>query len=224
MKKFTGILLGALLVACGVIYALDAFEIAHISFSLDGWWTLFLIVPCLSGMLRGRDILGNFAGLVLGVLLLLAARDVFSYDVVWKLLVPMVIVVLGIKMIVKAVGAPAVEKAPPVEGEKLEVSGVFHEENVDFSDESLSLAKVSAIFGGSECNLRNAKIVDGCQIDLACAFGGVDILLPENVIVKNNTFCLFGGISDSRPAPTGEDTPVTLYLNGFCVFGGAEIQ
>lgn len=224
MKKLTGIILGVLLIAGGVIYGLDVFELAPVSFSLDGWWTLFIILPCLSGMLSGRDILGNFAGLIVGVLLLLAARGIFPYSTVWKLLVPMVIVVLGIKVIVKSIAPTPAEKAPPVEGGIGEVSAVFCGKDRDFSDETLSLAKIGAIFGGSECNLRNAKIVDGCQINLTCAFGGVDLFLPENVIVKNNTFCLFGGVSDSRPAEKGEAGAVTLYLNGFCIFGGVDIQ
>lgn len=222
MKKTTGIVLGALLIACGVIYALDAFGIANISFSLDGWWTLFIIVPCLDGLLSGRDILGNLIGICVGVLLLLAAQGVFAYSVVWKLLVPMVIVVLGIKMIMKSVGTPG-EREPIPEGSTGEVSAVFCEENADFSDNTLTLAKIRALFGGSECNLRNANIVDGCQIDLVCAFGGVDILLPDNVIVKKNCFCLFGGISDKRAVKEGESS-VTVYLNGFCAFGGAEIK
>lgn len=43
MKKLTGIIIGAVLIACGVVYIFDIFGIADINFSFDGWWALFII-------------------------------------------------------------------------------------------------------------------------------------------------------------------------------------
>ena len=37
MKKLTGIIAGAVLIACGVIYMLNAFGVTDVSFSFDGW-------------------------------------------------------------------------------------------------------------------------------------------------------------------------------------------
>ena len=99
MKKLSGIVIGALLVAVGVIYILGAFGIADINISLDGWWTLFIIVPCLNGVITSKDKTGNLIGLAVGVMLLLAAQDVFEYDMILKLIVPVIIIALGIKMI-----------------------------------------------------------------------------------------------------------------------------
>lgn len=99
MKKLSGIVIGALLVAVGVIYILGAFGIADINISLDGWWTLFIIVPCLNGVISSKDKTGNLIGLAVGVMLLLAAQDVFEYDMILKLIVPVIIIALGIKMI-----------------------------------------------------------------------------------------------------------------------------
>ena len=45
MKNLTRIIIGAILIACGVIYILGAFGIADVNISLDGWWTLFIIIP-----------------------------------------------------------------------------------------------------------------------------------------------------------------------------------
>ena len=101
MNKILRYVIGALLIAFGVIYALNVFGLTDIDISLDGWWTLFIIIPCLGGLIRGKDKLMSAMGLIVGVLLLLAARDIFDYDIVWKLLVPTVIVLLGIKLIIK---------------------------------------------------------------------------------------------------------------------------
>lgn len=222
MKKLSGIIIGAILIALGVLYAMNVLGVADINFSLDGWWTLFIILPCLSGLISGSDRLGSFAGLCVGVLLLLAARDVFSFDIVWKLVVPIIVVLIGIKFITKAVGSPKESAHKNVDGN--EVIAVFTSQNADYTGQEVNVAKVGAIFGGSECNMKNAKIVDGCTIDLMCVFGGVDIMLPENVVVKNSSFCLFGGISDKRSVSRGEADIITVNINGFCMFGGADIK
>lgn len=222
MKRITAIVIGALLIACGVLYSLDVLGLADFAISLDGWWALFIIVPCFGGLISGQDTLGNLAGLCVGVMLLLAARGVFSYSIVWKLLVPLLVVILGIKMILRALGTP--QRKRPAVGTERELSAIFCEDNGDFSGETVSVASVRAIFGGSGCNLVNANIVDGCRIDVLCAFGGVEIRLPERVVVKNEAFCFFGGMEDKRavaPDPTG---CVTVYIRGTCLFGGVEIK
>lgn len=225
MKKLSVILIGAVLVASGVICALDVLGVGSINFSLDGWWTLFIIIPCLSGLISGSDKLGSLAGLLVGVLLLLAARHVFSFDIVWELIIPIIVVLIGIKLITKAVGSPKAraEVHRKAEGGS-EFTAAFCSRKADYSGEELSAAKVAAIFGGAECNMKNANITDGCTIDLMCVFGGADILLPDDVIVKNNSFCLFGGIGDKRMLNYSAGEHKTVIINGFCMFGGADIK
>ena len=50
MKKVSGILWGIVLVAVGVILTLNAFGVANVDIFFDGWWTLFIIVPCVIGL------------------------------------------------------------------------------------------------------------------------------------------------------------------------------
>lgn len=223
MKKFTGIVLGALLIAVGVIYILGAFGIADINISLDGWWTLFIIVPCLKGLVTDKDKTGSLIGIAVGVMLLLAAQDVFEYDMIWKLIVPVIIIVVGIRMIEKAVGRKD-KKADTCEKEAKEHISVFGAKTIDYGGEEITVAKIAAVFGGAKCNLTDAEIKDGSQVDLLCAFGGADIIVPENVNIKVNTFCLFGGISDKRVIKNINENAVTLNINGFCIFGGADIK
>ncbi|MBQ8541642.1 MAG: hypothetical protein IJ435_09250 [Clostridia bacterium] len=224
MKKLMSIVLGAILIAWGVVYILGLFGIADIEFSLDGWWTLFIIIPCLNSLITSRDKTGSAIGLGVGILLLLAAQEVIEYDVIWKLIVPIIIIMIGIKMIKKSIcSEKAVKKEAEENGEK-ECMAAFSSETVDYSDEEISVAKVSAVFGGVKCNLTDAKLKDGSIIDLLCLFGGADIIVPENVNVKMNAFCLFGGISDKRQNKSNDLNAPTVNINGFCMFGGADIK
>ena len=55
MKKISSILWGIVLVAVGVLLALNALNVTHIDVFFDGWWTLFLIVPCTIGLFSERE-------------------------------------------------------------------------------------------------------------------------------------------------------------------------
>ena len=158
----------------------------------------------------------------MGVLLLLAAQNVFEYDMIWKIIVPIIIIMLGIKLIVKSTSPQ--KKIENIEKGQKESVAAFSSQTIDFTDEEITVAKIGAVFGGAKCNLMDAKIKDGSRLDLFCAFGGADIIVPENVNVKVNTFCLFGGISDKRVIKPVDKDGVTLTINGFCIFGGADIK
>lgn len=222
MKKLSGSIIGIILIVCGVLYILNIFGIAEFEFSLNGWWTLFIILPCLDGILTSKDKVGNLTGILFGVLLLLAARGIFEYSVIWKIIVPIIIVMIGIKMIVKSL-FPEKESEDIANGEK-EHMALFSERIVDCSDEEITVAKIGAVFGGVKYNLANAKITEKNNIDILCLFGGAEIVVPEDVTIKINTFCLFGGISDKRAIKNENDGSVTLNINGFCIFGGADIK
>ena len=99
MKKVSSILWGLVLVAAGVIFALNAFNITDIDVFFDGWWTLFIIIPCAIGLFTEREKIGNIIGIVVGVFLLLCCQDILNFSMLWKLLIPAIIVVIGLKMV-----------------------------------------------------------------------------------------------------------------------------
>ena len=71
MKKLSKILWGIALIVIGGIFALNAFGVTDIQLFFDGWWTLFIIVPCCIGIFSEREKTGNIIGLLIGVFLLL---------------------------------------------------------------------------------------------------------------------------------------------------------
>ena len=103
MKKLSKILWGIALIAIGGIFALNAFGVTDIEVFFDGWWTLFIIVPCLVGIFSEREKTGNIIGLLIGVFLLLCCQNVLGFDMLWKLAVPAIIVIIGLKLIFGAV-------------------------------------------------------------------------------------------------------------------------
>ena len=46
MKKFGSLLWGLVFIAVGIIVGLNSFKVTNIDLFFNGWWTLFIIVPC----------------------------------------------------------------------------------------------------------------------------------------------------------------------------------
>ncbi len=225
MKKFSSVIWGIVLIAVGAIFALNALNITNIDVFFDGWWTLFIIVPCAVGLFTDREKTGNIIGLAIGVFLLLCCQDILSFSMLWKLLVPAIIVLIGLKLIFNGLfGNKANEIIARIKkngGELKSGCATFSGCDLNYDGEIFEGAELTAVFGGVECDLRNAVIEKDCAIQVSAIFGGIDILVSDNVNVKVNSNCIFGGISNKTSVHNGAPT---IYVNGTCMFGGVEIK
>ncbi|MBE6632609.1 MAG: hypothetical protein E7623_07950 [Ruminococcaceae bacterium] len=225
MKKISSVLWGIVLVAIGVVFALNAFGITNIDVFFDGWWTLFIIVPCAIRLFTERDKMGNISGIVIGVLLLLCCQDILSFSMFWKIIVPAAIIIAGITMVFTGIlgnkGNTMVKKLKE-EGKEIKFScAVFSGCDINYDNQLFEGAELTAVFGGVECNLKNAIIEKDCAIRVSAVFGGVDIIVPDNVNVKVNSISIFGGASNKTSVH--KDAP-TIYVSGACIFGGVDIK
>ena len=221
MKKTRNIIWGVVLLLVGVVIALNALDVTDVSLWFDGWWTLFIIIPCLIGLFTEKDKIGNIIGLCIGGVLLLCAQDILDFSLIWKLILPAIIIAIALTLIFKGVRSDKTEHV----NQKSDVpSGfaAFSGNDMNFSGKTFEGAELNAIFGGIECDLRDAIIEEDCVINLSAVFGGIDILLPENVKVNVDSTSIFGGISDERKSKT--DSGVTVHIKGLCLFGGVDIK
>ena len=188
---------------------------------------LFIIVPCAVGLFTEREKLGNVIGMGIGVLLLLACRDVIRFDLVWKLAVPLILIVLGLKMILSGFfnkKADDVSQKIKDDGRALkEGTAVFSGTRMDFVGKEFYGAELNSIFGGLTCDLNGALIHEDCVINACAVFGGIDVLVPEGVNVKVNSASVFGGVSDKKKRSFDKNAP-TVYINANCIFGGMDIK
>ena len=227
MKKVSNIIWGLILVAVGAILALNALGIASIDIFFDGWWTLFIIVPCTIGLFNDYDKIGHLIGICIGVFLLLCCQNILSFRMFWKLLVPAIIVFIGVKIILGNIigvrGEQAFKKIEENNGSVRSGAATVSGATVDYTGEVFDGAQLDAVFGGIKCDLRGAVINGDCAINASAVFGGIDIFAPEGLNVKVNSTSIFGGVSgkERRNDPANQHT---LYLNATCLFGGVEIK
>lgn len=84
---------------------------------------------------------------------------------------------------------------------------------------------IKAVFGGAELDLREATLeAQDVEITVKAVFGGVNIVVPDDIRVVVDGDGYFGAFNDeaSRRQP-GHGAP-TVRVNGKAVFGGVNVQ
>lgn len=225
MIKISNILWGLVFIVVGVIFGLNALNITDINIFFDGWWTLFIIVPCFIGLFKDEDKSSNLIGLVIGICLLLGCINIIEFALIWKLMVPVILVMIGLSFIFKDTLNSKIKKEIKKlnKTETKEYCSCFSGQTIDFNNEEFKGCTISAIFGGVKCDLKNAIIKNDVVINATSIFGGITIYVPENVNVKISATSIFGGVSDERKNKT-KNNEYTIYINTTSMFGGIEIK
>lgn len=153
MKSISKILWGVAFIVVGVIFALNAFGITDIEVFFDGWWTLFIIIPCFIGIFSEREKTGNIIGLLVGVFLLLCCQKVIGFDMIWKLAIPAIIVIIGVKLILGAIfgnKATKILKISKQNGENIKSGcATFSGQDINFNGEVFNGAELTAVLSAT---------------------------------------------------------------------------
>ena len=188
MKKFKKIIWGLILIIIGIILALNSLEITNIDIFFEGWWTLFIIIPSFFGLISDSDKTGSIIGITIGVLLLLSSNDIIDFDIIWKLIVPIILIGIGLSFIFKnSINNKLNKKIDSLNknNDTNSFNATFSSQNLDFSDEEFKGCTLDAVFGGIKLDIRNANINCDIVINTTSIFGGIDILLPEGYNISN---------------------------------------
>ena len=223
MKSLSKIIWGVILVVIGIIFALNSLGIASINIFFKGWWTLFIIVPCFIGLFKEGSKTGDIIGLIIGIILLLAARGIITFGLVLKLIIPIILISIGISLIFGDTFKKRInEKIKEVNDDDFDnIIATFSNQKV-VEENKFKNTKLDAIFGGIDLDLRNAKLSSDTVIKATSIFGGIDIFVPKdvNVLLKSNS--IFGGV-DNKVINNKENTK-TIYIETLCLFGGVDIK
>ncbi len=227
MKHSFKTILGLLLIIIGVIWILNLAGVPGFDFSTRGWWTLFIILPCLAALLRGKEIVGPCIGIGIGVLLLLADRGVIGWNTMWQYALALLVVGFGIRILFfKNFCDPKVQEYKTIsrDGKDIRrIESAFGKQHLSFAGEKFEGADVQVSFGGLTLDLRGAEITGEAVIDLSVGFSGVVIIVPEGLAVKTALSNGFGGVTDKRYTKTDCGEPA-IVLIGNVGFGGVEIR
>ena len=229
MKKSSLIraFLSIVVVALGGVLLLKNLEIINISWDIF-WGTVWAAGFVLSGLVNifnYRNRTSWIWGLLLVVIGILIGFN--SYGIVdvsiWKVFWPVVLIAVGLAMMFNT-SPKGVKRSKKLDKD----GGIGNEKIACFWGEEDSVkgdytgGSLVAIFGGVDLDLRQAKIKDGSVIEIFTFCGGVNITLPDDVIVKNEVRGFLGG-TDDKALPK-DSAKKTLCLKGECILGGLEIK
>ena len=158
MKKFGNVLWGIVLIIIGVIIGGNSLGITNINIFFDGWWTLFIIVPCFIGLFKDNEKTGNLVGLLIGVVLLLGCQNILDFDLIWKLAFPTILVIIGLSIILRdTLGGKVsneIKKLNEKRNDGNSYCATFSGQNVNFDGEKFTGADLIAVFGGIEIYVK----------------------------------------------------------------------
>jgi len=230
MKQAKSVLCGLLIVALGIIVGGNALGLFNFNVFFDGWWTLFIIIPCIFSLLTESNKLGSLIGIAIGVLLLLAAQDVMTFEMSGKLILALVIISIGLSIAFKGVfksnNDEEVEKKVKSNKDNAGMDNqvaVFSGSDRTYKKEEFTGANLTAVFGGVDLDLTEAKFTKDTVIKAFALFGGIDIHVPKNVQVKTKSGFIFGGVSDDRKE-VSDSTKYTIYIDACGGFGGISLE
>ena len=242
-RNSTGIIIGLLFILAGFGYVAKAMNwLPHFTIFFDGWWTLFIIIPCLFGLFREDDNKkGCVVGLIIGCLFLLSAQDVLKWSMFMPLLFAVLCITIGIKLIFPKTGEKkqihttadfystsdfSNERVEPKQtAKKIKCTAVLSGHDIRVDNQEFTGADLNAILGGISMNLKNANIRDNVTIQACTIMGGIDIVLPSYVKVVVDCTPILGDVENLVTAPLGADknTP-TVFIKATCVMGGIDIR
>ena len=216
---------GVTIAAFGGVLLLRNLEIIK----FDSWhvfwgtvWAAGLILAGLMTIFSSRRASLRVWGLLLmtiGVSIGLGAYGVINISV-WKIFWPVMLIAIGLMVGVGSGGHKRSKKSPADVSGNEKIAIFYGEESRVKGD--YTGGSVTAIFGGVELDLRQAKIKDGTVIDVFTFCGGVNINMPDDVIVKNEVHGILGGSEDKTVSKSSAKK--TIYLRGECVLGGLEVK
>lgn len=233
-KDYSALIWGLVFVAVGIIFGGNALNIWDIDVFFPGWWTLFLIIPGLVSMVRYGFNWGSGVLVILGLILLFDALDIISSDIMWKLVFPLILVIIGISILTSFFRSGTKKN---IEDEEYTKSKSYKYDSTQYprytailgggdyknNTEDLKGVVAEAILGGLEIDLRDAKITEDIVLELTAVLGGIDIYIPDDVRVEIiSGVPVLGGFEHkiNRNALSGPKVRIKYTV----VLGGIEIK
>ncbi|MCA9392026.1 hypothetical protein KC614_02365 [candidate division WWE3 bacterium] len=218
-------LIGIIVIIVGVMLLFDQIGITQgfsIGYIFSTFWPLFIIWIGVSALMNRRTNVGLFF-LLIGILFQVSTLYGWS---IWSVFWPLVIIYIGVSALI---GRPLLFKRPPssttTQDNRLKETVIFWGSERRVMTDSFKGGEVTTIFGGTQLDLREAKLAEnGAVLDVTCAFGGVEILVnPANYRVESDGTPVMGGW-DSNFMPSDNTSLPVLRIAGTVIFGGVEIK
>ncbi len=223
--RWTGrLIFGLVIITLGVLFTLDNLDLIQ-SGDILLWWPLALVAVGVAKTIGAGTVQKPVFGIILGLVGIwwllsnLGYVEIEPWDV-W----PVFLIAAGIMIVIRSTRAHVPQEGSLEPDSRISAFAFMSGTERKISSQEFQGGDVTAIMGGHDLDLRQAKPAGGtCVIDLLVWWGGVDLLVPDDWKVTTDGLAIMGAIEDSTRAPSGEARG-HLILRGLVVMGGVEVK
>ncbi len=217
------LILGAGVIAVGLLLILDNFEVLEAD-DIFIYWPVLLIAIGLTKLFRRTLPELVFAvGLIgFGAWILLFNLELTELEP-WGFFWPIVLIFGGTMLVLGAI-----RRSPPVADEAAgsTIRGFALLSGVNRTNSSPNFlgGELTALLGGCEIDLRQARIADGnATLEVFAFWGGIEVKVPREWQINSTVMPFLGGFEDSTESGGDGDHPV-LTIRGAVIMGGIEVK
>ena len=219
-KNFNSLVWGIAFIAAGILVALNIAGIIDFNIWANLWPIIFVLIGLSIIGDNKKNIIG-YIFIALGIIWIL--KNSFDLPFDSKYAFSVILILVGIVIIFNIFN-----NKQPVNNQQESLKVNFSQFTA-FSGRADRIAcneyygtNTFCIFGGHEIDLRDYIFHNDVKINATAIFGGIELILPENVNVVISSFPLFGGVENK--CTNSGNNPYTVYLHATAVFGGVELK
>jgi len=222
MKKSGSVvraLTGVLIVVAAVTMLLNNIGLVDVDTMVKTWWPLAIVLA--GGLVFANNtrswIVASFL-VALGGLYQLKILEIVDFTP-WMVIWPLVLLLIGLSLLFRGSSMSDTSST----AEKEDVTAILAGSTATSTSKKFSRADLTAIMGGAKLDLREANIQDGATLNVFGFWGGVEIILPTNVVVRNQLNNVLGGTEDKTKQVAPAKAP-TLTIRGDVIMAGVSIR
>lgn len=234
-RNITKILFGIAAIAGGFALIGAAFDLWELN-AVRGWWTLFIIIPAIGGIISEGFRIWNSVVLCLGALLFVEEQEWLTSEQFWLVFGAAALVIIGLFIIFggrlnkcgQPKGTDIPQNQPPMSSADSSscprYSAIFSGNEYKYNGTSFPAGSATAIFGGLDIDLTSLVLERDSVFNATVLFGGIDIFVPPGLNVTANGIAAFGGCDNFAATSAFVPGVPTLHIKYNVVFGGIDIK
>lgn len=214
----TGIIIA--LVGLGLLAGnLNVFN-ANVGELWSTWWPLLVIVGAILIFINDmKSYLWALLVAAFGVLYQLKNLDIITVNP-WQVFWPMIIVVVGLSIAFESNRRRQYEVSKK---DRDEVVAILGGSDKRYTSDNYLGTSTTVVMGGNKLDLRKVHIKEQAVISATVIMGGLEIIVPRDITVRNETNAILGGVDDKTDQDRVKNAPL-LIVTGDVVMGGIEIK
>lgn len=219
-NQISRLLTGAIIAILGAALLIDGLNIFDTGSILATWWPLLIVAAGVTIFVNdSKSYIWALVLVLIGVFAQLRELGFYEDVNLWQVAWPVILIVIGVSIVLGRSIMPQTK----VDAESDDIMAILGgSDQVNRSDDFTS-SRVTAILGGAKIDLRKAMIKKEATIQVLAIMGGIELVVPRNVVVKNQTNAILGGIENKTDQDVAKNAPV-LTIVGDVIMGGVEIK